>query len=230
MECLRQGWALAKERYWLFFGITAVGMLIASVVPLGILMGPMMCGMYLAYFEARRGKPIEFATLFRGFDYFGQSLIATLIHVIPILIVVVPVYLAFYIGIFLIVPRSGGEPDPGAVLGFMGVFMLVWALIMVFVIVVSVLFTFSYPLIIDRGLSGVDAVKLSVKAALANFWRLLGLFLLNGLLGLVGVVACYVGVFFLMPISLGALATAYEQVFGLGEPASNLPPPPPTFS
>ena len=64
---------------------------------------------------------------------------------------------------------------------------------------------------------------------MANFWRLLGMLLLTGLLTFVGVLFCYVGAFLVMPISFAAIAMAYEQVFGLGEVQPNLPPPPPTF-
>jgi uncharacterized membrane protein len=91
-------------------------------------------------------------------------------------------------------------------------------------------FTFAYPLIVDRRLSGVNAVKLSIKAAMANFWRLLGLLLINGVLSFVGILLCYVGVFFVFPITFAAIAIAYEQVFGLGEVQLNVPPPPPTFT
>jgi uncharacterized membrane protein len=79
-------------------------------------------------------------------------------------------------------------------------------------------------------LSGIDAVKLSFRAALPNFWRLLGLFLLNALLGLGGALLCFVGIVLVYPVAFAAVAVAYEQVFGLGEPVSNLPPPPPTFT
>jgi uncharacterized membrane protein len=231
IECLKNGFETAKTHYWLFVGITTVGMLIASVVPFGLLMGPMMCGIYLAYFKVRRGESVEFGDLFKGFDYFGQSLIATLIHIIPIMIVFVPSYLAFYISLFLMMPRQGGEPDPAAMLTFFGVFAIFWFVIIVFVMVISILFTFTYPLIVDRGLSGLDSVKLSARAALGNFWRLLGLFLINGVLGMVGMLLCYVGVVLVLPITFGALISAYERVFGLGGPQpSNLPPPPPTFS
>ena len=51
----------------------------------------------------------------------------------------------------------------------------------------------------DRRLSGLNAVKLSVRAGLANFWRLLGMMLLTGLLTFVGVLLCYVGAFLVMP-------------------------------
>ncbi|MDQ2921290.1 MAG: hypothetical protein M3R52_06745 [Acidobacteriota bacterium] len=230
MECLKAGWNLIKNQYWLFVGITAVGVIIGSVVPLGILMGPMMCGLYLALFQTRRGQPIEFGTLFKGFDYFGDSVVATLLHMIPIVIVIVPSYILFYVGLFVMMGQGGGEPNPGAMLGFFGFFAVFWLVMIVILIVLSVVFTFAYPLIVDRRLSGVEAVKLSIRAAIANFWRLLGLLLITGFMGFVGVLFCYVGAFFVMPISFAAIATAYEQVFGLGELQPNLPPPPPTFA
>ena len=51
VECIKAGWELIKSQYWLFVGMTVVGIIIGSVVPLGILMGPMMCGIYLALFK-----------------------------------------------------------------------------------------------------------------------------------------------------------------------------------
>jgi uncharacterized membrane protein len=232
VECIKGSWALIKDQYWLFVGMSAVGLIIGSAVPLGILTGPMMCGLYLAYFKLRRREPIEFGTLFKGFDYFGPSVVATLLHVIPILVIVVPAYLLFYLGFFVSIVAQGDQPNPAAMLGVFGMFALFWIFVVLVIIFISVGFTFAYPLIVDRKLQGLDAVKWSFKAAIANFWRLLGMMLLNGLLGIVGIALCYVGVFLVFPITYGAIAIAYEQVFGLSDPndfGSNLPPPPPSF-
>jgi hypothetical protein len=231
IECLKAGLELIKSQYWLFLGIVLVGIIIGSVVPLGILMGPMMCGIYLALLQTRRGQPIEFGTLFKGFDYFGDSLIATLLHIIPIIIIIVPAYIIFflfYVG-SLMAMSQGGEPNPAALLGIFGVVIVFWLVVFVLIILLSVVFTFAYPLIVDRRLSGLDAVKLSIRAALANFWRLLGMLLLTSLLNLAGALLCYVGAIFVMPIGFAAIAAAYEQVFGLGEVRPNVPPPPPSF-
>ncbi|MEO7970024.1 MAG: hypothetical protein ABI698_01900 [bacterium] len=228
--CIKAGWNLIKNQYWLFVGITVVGILVGSVVPFGILLGPMMCGIYLALFKTKRGQPIEFGDLFKGFDYFGDSLIATLLHLVPILVIFVPSYIVFYIGLIFMMPRNG-EPDPTALFSFFGLFAIFWLVMMVILIIVSVGFTFAYPLIVDRRLSGLNAVKLSIKAGMANFWQLLGMLLLNGLVSFVGLLFCYVGAFLVLPITFAAIATAYEQVFGLAEGGlqPNLPPPPPTF-
>jgi hypothetical protein len=232
IECLKAGFELIKNQYWLFVGITAIGIIIGSVVPLGILMGPMMCGIYLALLQTRRGQPIEFGTLFKGFDFFGDSLIATLLHIIPVIVIIVPAYIVFfvfYFGFIVAMSQSGGPPNPAALLGFFGLVIVFWLVVFVVLILLSVVFTFAYPLIVDRRLSGLDAVKLSIRAAFANFWRLLGLLLVTGLLNFVGALFCYVGAFFVLPIGFAAIATAYEQVFGLGEVRPNVPPPPPSF-
>ncbi|HYU99233.1 MAG TPA: hypothetical protein VE977_10425, partial [Pyrinomonadaceae bacterium] len=123
VECIKAGWELIKSQYWLFVGMTVVGIIIGSVVPLGILMGPMMCGIYLALFQTRRGQPIEFGLLFKGFDYFGDAVIATLLHMIPIVIVIAPAYILYIVGMFgMMASSQNGEPNPGAMLGFFGFF------------------------------------------------------------------------------------------------------------
>lgn len=231
MVCLRGGYDVIKDQYWLFVGMCFVAILIGSVVPLGIMMGPMMCGLYLAIFQKHRGRQVEFGLIFKGFDYLGESIIATLIHVIPVVVIIVPFYIAFYAAFFLIM-GTRGEPDPENMMGFFAIFFVFLIIVMVLIIIISVLFTFTYPLIVDRRLSGLDAVKLSAKAALANFWNLLGLLFLTSLLGFVGLLLCYVGMFLVFPITFSAMSVAYKQVFGISEagPVVQGPPPPPTFT
>ena len=230
VECIKDGWNLIRSQYWLILGMCIVGWMIASAVPFGILLGPMMCGLFLTFFKLRRGEPIEFGTLFKGFDYFGQSVIATLIHVVPILAIVIPAYFLFYVFFILAMVAQGGEQASGvAMLGIFAVFGLFWLVVIAVIMFVSMGFTFVYPLIVDRGLQGFDAVKLSFRAAMANFVGLLGLVFLNFVLSVAGLFMCIVGVYFVLPISYSAIAVAYEQVFGLREtsPSAPAPPPPP---
>lgn len=232
IECINRAWVLVKDQYWLFVGMTAIAIVIGSAIPLGILMGPMMCGLYLSFFKKRRGEPIELGTLFKGFDYFGPAVVATLLHVIPILAIVIPAYIVFYVVFILSMTVQGNEPNPGAMLGLLGMFTMFWIVMFFVIIVISIGFTFVYPLLVDRKMAAIDAIKISFKAAMANFWRLLLLMILTGLLTIAGVVLCYVGVFLAFPVTYGALAMAYEQVFGLAEPGDivpNVPPPPPSF-
>lgn len=228
VECLSEGWELIKDQYWIFCGISLVAILIGNLAPLGILMAPMMCGIYLAIFRRMRSERVEFDALFKGFDYFGESMIALMLHLIPVVAVIIPFVGIFFFTSILMVPHSpDAEPSPSGMVGFL-IVVLIISLVLVFtMIVIGVMFTFAYPLIVERKLSGVEAVKLSMKAGKANFWGLLGLLLLNALLGVMGVLLCYVGVFLVLPISFAATACAYRNVFGLGQVQSPYPPPPP---
>src|SRR6187200_1250862 len=89
MVCLREGWQMIKDDYWLFFGITFVGVFLAGMAPMAILLGPMMCGIYMALLQQERGKKVKFDLLFQGFNFFVPSLIATMIEVAPIVVLAI---------------------------------------------------------------------------------------------------------------------------------------------
>ena len=81
----------------------------------------------------------------------------------------------------------------------------------------------DFPLVMDRRMKGVDAVKLSFQAAKANLGGLLLLALGNALLGLLGVLCCYVGAFLVMPVTIGAQWICYERIFGIQAPEAQAP-------
>ena len=62
---LKRSYAMMGDQYFLFVGITAVGIILGSLVPFGILLGPMMVGIYLCYIDREKGKTVEFGTLFK---------------------------------------------------------------------------------------------------------------------------------------------------------------------
>lgn len=233
VQCIKNGWALIKDQYWLFLGLSLVAILIGQAVPFGILLGPMMSGLYLTFLKRRRGEPIEFAMLFKGFDFFGPSLIATLLHVVPIMMIIIPMYILLYISLFASLMAMGNDPSLAPALGVFGIYIMFIIIVIVVITLISIGFMFSYPLIVDRKLQGLDAVKLSFKGAMANFWRLVGLSLLISLLSLAGIAFCIIGMYLVLPVVYASVASAYEQVFGLANPnenLANLPPPPPVFN
>lgn len=224
MECLKEGWATIRDRYWLFLGISFVAMLIGGAVPV-VLVGAMMCGVYLCLFAKMRGKPVEFGMLFKGFDYFMPGLIAAAIQTLPVIIVIAVGQVFFVAFTLAVLPTERGAPPPP-------VFWIGLIVFVLFAVIVSLvmhtLFLFAYPLIVDRKLSGWEASKTSYRAALQNLGGILGLILLIVGLGLLGLLACYVGFVLVMPISFAANAAAYRRVFP--DTASfnfSSPPPPP---
>jgi hypothetical protein len=215
IELLKEAYRLLGEQYWLFVGMTFVGMLIGSAVPLGILLGPMMCGMYLCYIERKNNKTVEFGLLFKGFDFFAESLIATLIMVAVSLVVLVPAFVIFLIVFVGLMAGTQGEP-PVAVFGLL---VVLYAVVLVLIILVSLPFVFVYPLIVDRGLKAVPAVKASFQGVLANAFGVLGMLLVYSVISLVASCFCYVPAILFLPLSLGAIFLAYRDVFPVDDKA-----------
>ena len=92
IERLTDAKAMLGDQYWLFVGICLVGILIGSIVPMGIMMGPMMCGMYLCFRYRMNGIQVRFETLFKGFDVFVNSLLAMLILLACSLAIMLPLH------------------------------------------------------------------------------------------------------------------------------------------
>jgi uncharacterized membrane protein len=230
VECIRAGWQLIREEYWLFFAITLVGMLIGNLVPFGLLVGPMMCGIYLCLLRREGGQRIKFEMLFKGFNYFAQSLIATLLMVLPVLVLVGVFYGLFFAGmlaagISLTGDSQGGAPDATIPVVVLVLYVVAMLILLVVATVVGALFMFTFPLIVDRGLSGPQALWTSVRAVFSNLGGVVGLLLLTTLLSMLGVLACYVGAYLFMPIHMAAIAVAYRRVFPADGSVLIVPPP-----
>jgi uncharacterized membrane protein len=104
----------------------------------------------------------------------------------------------------------GHHPFPvGILLPFLGV-LLVCLIPMVYL---QISWSFTLPLIIDKQMDFWPAMKASWKMVNKHWWHVLGLMILIGLLNVVGVLACCVGVLFTIPIGIGALMYAYETIF-----------------
>lgn len=222
MLCLREAWQLVRDQYGLFLGITLVGLLIAGAVPFGILMGPMMCGMAKCFLAKRRGEVMKFDLLFKGFDHFSESLIASMLIFGASLLVLLPLMLLVLFGGVFAAFSAAHRATPGIAVALVlaGVGLLLVVILSLFI---GALFAFTFPLIADRGLKGIDALKLGTKAALANLGGLLGLGVLTFLVSGAGLCCCYVGVFLVAPFTMGAQFIAYEQVFGRIEDSQGRP-------
>jgi hypothetical protein len=215
VECLKEGWAASKGQYWLIFGIVFVGVLIGNAVPV-FLWGPMMCGIYLCLLRKLRGQPLDFGMLFKGFDYFAPSLVPGAVQFLPLLLLFIVYFIILFA--FATIAAPTGYVSQAEANEFVTTIMLMYAGFIIAMVIVGwatmIFLLFPYALIVDRGLSGWESVKTSVRAALANFPGIFGLLLLSLLLMFAGVLACYVGAFLTWPIVFTSWAIAYRKVFG----------------
>jgi uncharacterized membrane protein len=79
-------------------------------------------------------------------------------------------------------------------------------------------YSFTYLLIVDRGLGFWEAMETSRKVITRQWWRVLGLLLLAIPFFLAGLAALIVGIFVALPLITGALVYAYEDLCNPGKP------------
>ena len=72
------GWTLVTGQVWMFMLITLVVVILSSVVPI-ILQGPMLIGMHIVCWRVLLGGRADVGDLFKGFNFFVPSLVATIL-------------------------------------------------------------------------------------------------------------------------------------------------------
>ena len=221
IEIYKESWELMKDQYWLIFAVTIVGMLIGGLVPV-ILIGPMICGIYMCLFQKIDGKPVVFDSLFKGFDYFMPGLIVAVVITVPIIILLLTIYIPM-IGMAV----AGQKMKESEIIPFLiGIFVFefVAAIIMV---CFHTLLMFAFPLIVDRKLTGVQAIKVSAKAVWHNLAGVAGLMGVGIVVGVMGYLALCVGIYLVIPLIFMSNAVAFRKIFP-ALAADQFAPPPPT--
>jgi hypothetical protein len=221
VECVKEGFELIKRDYWLLLAILFVGALIGGAT-MYILGGAMFCGIFIAYIKAIDGKPVVFDDLWKGMNYFGPGLAVVAVMIVPAFAYYIFAYITFVAAIF-----GGAQGGEAGLVGALVVVGLIDLVVLIAMVCFHTLLTFALPLIVDRNLGAIAAMKTSAKAVWANLGGVAGLIVVNIGLGLLGYIALCVGIYFVIPIIIAGNLVAYRRVFPSLEMRTNLNPPPP---
>lgn len=223
IEIFKESWELIKPQYWLIFAIVLVGMLIGGAVPI-ILIGPMMCGIFLVLFRVIDREEIKFEHLFKGFEYIWKSLLVSVLIMAPIIVLLITIYIPL-IGMAI----AGQKMNEKQLIPFLIVIFALEIVVAFVMVCFHTLVMFAYPLVADRGLSGWEAVKLSAKAVWHNLRGMAGLFGVGMLVAMAGYLVFCVGVYLTIPLIVMSQAVAYRKIFPRMAPPLLDPPPPDAY-
>lgn len=208
VDTIRRGWDLVSGQYWMLLVIIFVGVLIGSLVPMNILMGAMMVGIFLCIMQVERGETVEFNTLFKSFDQFVDSLIVIICVTVLSFVVMIPLILVFLGMLFATIP-AGQEPGPGF---FVAVFSIVpLAIGATFIIYLP--FLFCFQLIADKKMAAIDAIKFSCRAVWINLAGISLFLVAIGFLSMLLTMMCYIPGILFLPISTASFWVLYRDIF-----------------
>jgi len=211
VECVKEGFALIRDEYWVLLAVSVVGAMIAAV-SLYILIGAMVCGIFVCYLRKIDGGRVKFEDLFSGFGYFWSSLLVAILIVVPIVVWALVLFTTLYLPLLMKAVGGNNVSDDELLTTFFVVFVIDMIVALVMVCFHSLLI-FCFPLIVDRGLSSWDSIKLSARATMKNLAGIGGIIGLNFLMLLAGELVLCVGVYLVLPLITASHLVAYRKVF-----------------
>lgn len=79
-------------------------------------------------------------------------------------------------------------------------------------IYLAVAYAFAYMLVIDRKMEFWAAMEVSRRVITSQWWRMFGLMIVGAIIAVLGVLGLLIGIFITVPIFIGALVYAYEDL------------------
>jgi uncharacterized membrane protein len=231
--CFTRSWELYTKNFGVLFAGVLIYMLIemffsflgqipliGPVFSLGnlIIIGPLMGGLYYQYILVNRGEKTAVGDIFAGFrrrfvHLMMYHLLVTFISLLcfsPVFIMYGPKFLPLY---HQMQAASGDQAAAmEAVKNLLSLMFATvpWALVCAIPLTyISVSLIFTMPLIIDKDMDFMAAMGTSWRMVSKHWWLVFGLTILVGLVSMIGLICCCIGV----PIGYAALMCAYETIF-----------------
>ncbi len=194
-------------------GIPFVNFLLNFVTVL--INAPLLAGLWLFYVKKVRNQPAVISDAFSTFGPRYWQLVLT--QFIPMLISM-GVMAVLGVMVALIVPgiargaRSGAFQNVAPAL----LIPLIAAAVVAFVVLMylTTCWLFALPLAADKGLKFWPALELSRRIVNKHWWMTFWLIVVAGVVGIVGVIFCCIGLVATLPLTFLMLAVHYNKVFG----------------
>jgi len=216
-SCLSRSFELWKANLLPLVGVTLLIMLVqfaVGMIPLlGTLSGLFLNGvfyggLYYYYLGHMRGEPRQLGDAFAGFSKaFVPLMIASLLVALLTVMVILP-----FLGPFLYAIGKAAMAGGGAAPEFSPLIVAGFILGMLVVVYLSISWMFTFPLVMDKGLGPWTAMEVSRRVISAQWFRMFFVLILACLVILLGVLALIVGLFFAIPLGIGAMLYAYEDL------------------
>jgi hypothetical protein len=228
IECVREAWGLIKKDYWLLIGISIVGAMVGALT-VYVLIGAMICGIFTCYFKCIDGEKVVFDDLWAGMKFFRPSLGVTIAIIGPLVAWILTMFVTLYLPL-ITTAMLGTKADDSTLLATFGVGLAVDVAVAIVMVGFHSLLIFCFPLIVDRGMSSWESMKLSARASLKNMGGIGGMILINMLLAFLGELVFCIGIYLMIPLITAANLVAYRKVFPSPHKRNFDPPPPGAYA
>ena len=172
----------------------------------------------------------DFGDMFKGFNYLTPVLIATLIQSFIMILIGVLCFFSLIPELVELWELSQGSgayenQDELAVLAqsifFNAKTILLFCLFILAILLLSAVWAFKIHFIVVYKMDAWPAMELSRRITTPNLLRLVVLYIIIGLIVIVSTLPCGIGLLFSLPLSIGAIYSAFAQITGSDQPDEN---------
>ncbi len=195
-----------------------------SVTLLALVNAPLTAGLYRMNILALRRQPANFEHLFSGFGpQYLNLVLGNLIMVWINTLCTIPFRYAYDQRVPPLLQKlqhaqpNEAQQQLAEMLNAMASTVPLLLVCMIPVLYFTISLQFALPLIIDKQIGAMTAIKAAWKMVHRHWWYVLGMTLVAGLISVVGVLGCCIGILFTIPIGIAAMMAAYEIIFGAGK-------------
>lgn len=182
--CLERSWNLLKANFWPLVGCTFVLFVVMMIAQSIPLLGLLVSILLTGVFYG--GLYLYYLKKIRGQPAeLGDAFAGFSLAFLPLMLATLVSTLLTMVGFLLLIL-------PG--------------------IYLAVSYAFTYMLVIDKRLEFWAAMEVSRRVITAQWFRMFALILLGAIIAALGVIGLFIGVFITLPIMIGAIAYAYEDL------------------
>jgi hypothetical protein len=172
----------------------------------------------------------DFGDMFKGFSYATPVLISTLIQSFVMALIGLLCFFSLIpqlVDLFELSQGSGAYQNQEEIIELLrSIFfntknILLFCLFMLAILLLSALWAFKIHFIVVYKMDAWPAMELSRRVTTPNLLRLVGLFIIIGLIVIVSALPCGIGLLFSLPLSIGAIYSAFAQITGSDQSDEN---------
>ena len=240
-QAISDGWGLVSKHLGYYIGAGVIVMIIgifAGAIPwVGSLINNLIvspCFAASAIFITWRISKgygwTDFGDMFKGFSYATPVLISTLIQSFVMVLIGLLCFFSLIpelVDLWELSQGSGAYQNQDEIAElFRSIFfntknILLFCLFLLALLLLSAVWAFKIHFIVVYKMDAWPAMELSRRVATPNLLRLVGLYIIIGLIVIVSALPCGIGLLFSLPLSIGAIYSAFAQITGSDQPDEN---------
>jgi uncharacterized membrane protein len=240
-QALSDGWRLVSKYLGYYIGAGVITVIITigiGFIPyLGglvnnLLVSPCFAAsaIFITWRISKGDGWTDFGDMFKGFSYTTPVFVSTLIQSFVMALIALLCFFSLIpelVDLFELSQGSGAYQNQEEITAlFQSIFfnpknILLFFLFMLAMLLVSAVWAFKIHFIVVYKMDAWPAMELSRRVTAPNFLRLVGLFILIGLIVIVSALPCGIGLLFSLPLSIGAIYSAFAQITGSDQPDEN---------